>query len=83
MAFLRTKQASKRPRFRYNFNFYHQPVFVQVVYKLLQLHIDKYARLAKDGTITYTRKDSPKTVRTQPVAESKRIFEDLYGEVSC
>lgn len=72
-----------RPRkfFHYGYNYFRLPTFIQVMFKRIQLQVDRYAKIDKQGVITYTRKDTPDTIRTLSVAETQRIFTDLYGEV--
>lgn len=67
-------------KFRYNYAFYRQPVSVQVIFKRIQLLVDKYCKIDKAGDISYTTKAEPTTLKILPRAESIRIFNDLYGE---
>lgn len=59
------------------------PHYVEVMYLYIRSNIDAHARLAQDGTILYSVFIAPKEPRKECVArpaESKRIFEDLYGD---
>lgn len=57
--------------------------FMEVLVKKLHSTVDKYASLNKEGTaILYTTKAQPKVKQVISLAEGKRIFEDLYGDIS-
>ncbi len=70
----------RKHKFYYTFNFYRQPAWLQVLFKKMQISVDKYCRINKAGDIIYTVKHDPNHNRVLTVAESKRIFTDLYGE---
>jgi len=45
--------------------------------------VDKFATLNKEGNaILYTTKDNPTAKQVISLAEGKRIFEDIYGDIS-
>lgn len=72
--------SKKSSYFRYYHGYYKLPVCTQVMFRRMQILVDRYARIARDGSILYTRKDSPDTTRRMKPHEIKRIFVDLYGE---
>lgn len=56
---------------------------MEVLVKKMHSTVDKYASLNKEGTaILYTTKAQPKVKQVISLAEGKRIFEDLYGDIS-
>ena len=57
--------------------------FMEVLVKKMHSTVDKFATLNKEGTaILYTTKQQPKVKQVISLAEGKRIFEDLYGDIS-
>jgi len=57
--------------------------FMEVLVKKLHSTVDKFATLNKEGTaILYTTKQQPKVKQVISLAEGKRIFEDLYGDIA-
>ena len=57
--------------------------FMEVLVKKMHTTVDKFATLNKEGTaILYTTKQQPKVKQVISLAEGKRIFEDLYGDIS-
>ena len=57
--------------------------FMEVLIKRMHATVDKFATLNREGNaILYTLKHSPKVKRTVTLAEGKRIFEDLYGDIA-
>ena len=56
--------------------------FMEVVVKKMHTTVDKFATLNREGTaILYTTRDQPRNKQTISLAEGKRIFEDLYGNI--
>ena len=56
------------------------PIPTQVVFQRLRQLVDRFAFInCHCGTITYTRKDSPKVKRTLTRAQCASMFDDLYG----
>ena len=66
------------------FAYYRLPIAVQIVYRLLKTHVDKFARVdCHYKTIAYSRFNSTtqEWVRTTMTEqESKRIFMDLWPD---
>lgn len=57
--------------------------FLEVLVKKLHSTVDKFATISKDGeSILYTTKQQPKVKQVISLAEGKRIFEDLYGDIA-
>ncbi len=57
--------------------------FMEVLVKKMHATVDKFATLNKEGTaILYTTKDKPTLKQVVSLAEGKRIFEDLYGDIA-
>jgi hypothetical protein len=57
--------------------------FMEVLVKKLHATVDKFATLNKEGNaILYTTKQQPKVKQVISLAEGKRIFEDLYGDIA-
>jgi hypothetical protein len=71
--------ALKRQQSAYSYHFYRQPAWLQVMFKKMQISVDRYCRINKAGEITYTAKHAPDTRVVQSKATSLRIFTDLYG----
>lgn len=69
---------------RLPFSFYRLPVGVQVVFRSIRVHLDKYARVdCKSGAITYSRwcDTTHSYIRVlMEKKEAKRIFMDLYPD---
>jgi hypothetical protein len=60
-----------------------QHFFMEVLVKKMHTTVDKYATLNREGNaILYTTKAQPKDKKVISLAEGKRIFEDLYGNIA-
>ena len=56
--------------------------FMEVLLTKMHSTADKFASLNKEGTaILFTTRDQPKVKQIISLAEGKRIFEDLYGDI--
>ena len=56
---------------------------MEVLVKKLHATVDKFATLNKEGNaILYTTRQQPKVKQVISLAEGKRIFEDLYGDIA-
>lgn len=63
--------------------FLNLPVPTQVVFQRLRQLVDRFAFInCHTGTITYTRKDSPKVKRSLHWTQCQAIFDDLYVDRS-
>ena len=69
---------------RLPFAYYRLPIAVQVIFRMLKSHVDKFARVdCEDKTIAYSRFDdaTKQWVRTTMTEqEAKRIFMDLWPD---
>jgi hypothetical protein len=60
-----------------------QLFFMEEVYRIMLGQVDKFAKLAQNGScIIYTTKDAPKDKRHLYTEQARELFEDLYGAVS-
>ena len=74
---LRNANGTTRPV--YSYNFYRQPAWLQIMFKKMQVSVDRYCRIDKAGEIIFTTKHAPDVRAVQSVATSRKIFTELYG----